>query len=170
MKKILPDSYYSTGNIILKTEGVVESFGWRFFSKPAGLELAFLNTRNLPLLSFFYFFIFLLIREVSIEEKSKNGLEIDISSSERVLNFKAEKISDANQFKTLFSALKFNTLSYRLIFEDALTSLQTEGSIYSKSCCAEGKHLQKTMNYNTECGVAVARARVLFFICISGFL
>lgn len=33
-------------------------YGWRFFSKPEGLELAFLNTRNLPLLSFFIFFYF----------------------------------------------------------------------------------------------------------------
>jgi hypothetical protein len=32
--------------------------GWRFFLKPVGLELAFLNTRNLPLLSFFYLFFF----------------------------------------------------------------------------------------------------------------
>jgi len=32
-------------------------FGWRFFLKPAGLELAFLNTWNLPLLSFFLFFV-----------------------------------------------------------------------------------------------------------------
>ncbi len=103
----------------MKTEVIVKIYGWRFFSKPAGLELAFLNTRNLPLLSFFYFFIFLLIREVSIEEKSKNGLEIDISSSERVLNFNAEKISASNQLKLLFTALKFNTLSYHLIFEDA---------------------------------------------------
>jgi hypothetical protein len=30
---------------------------WRFFLKPAGLEFAFLNTWNLPLLSFFLFFV-----------------------------------------------------------------------------------------------------------------
>ncbi len=29
---------------------------WRFFKKPGGLELAFLITRNLSLLPFFYFF------------------------------------------------------------------------------------------------------------------
>ena len=119
LKKILPDTFYSIGDIIVKTEVIVKIYGWRFFSKPAGLELAFLNTRNLPLQSFFYFFIFLLIREISIEEKSKNGLEIEISSSERVLKFKAEKISASNQLKLLFTALNFNTLSYRLIFEDA---------------------------------------------------
>ena len=122
-KKILPKTLFRIGVIILKSRFVVKLYGWRFFLKPAGLELAFLNTRNLPLLSFIYFFIFLFNRVVSIEEKSENGLEINISSSERVLNFKAEKITAANQFKTLFSALKFNTLSYRLIFEDAESQL-----------------------------------------------
>lgn len=43
---------------MLKIEVVLERYRWRFFSKPAGLELAFLNTRNLPLLSFFIFFYF----------------------------------------------------------------------------------------------------------------
>ncbi|MBA4153659.1 MAG: hypothetical protein C0512_04840 [Flavobacterium sp.] len=31
---------------------------WRFFKKPGGLELAFLITRNLTLLPFFYFIFF----------------------------------------------------------------------------------------------------------------
>ena len=34
---------------------VLKLFGWRFFLKPAGLELAFLNTWNLSLLPFFIF-------------------------------------------------------------------------------------------------------------------
>jgi len=42
LKKILPDTFY----------------GWRFFSKPAGPELAFLNTRNLVLQSFLSLFYF----------------------------------------------------------------------------------------------------------------
>jgi hypothetical protein len=33
----------------------LKQFGWRFFLKPAWLELAFLNTWNLSLLPFFYF-------------------------------------------------------------------------------------------------------------------
>jgi hypothetical protein len=43
----------------LKTEVIVVAnlYGWRFFLKPAGLELFFLNTWNLSLLSFFLFFV-----------------------------------------------------------------------------------------------------------------
>jgi hypothetical protein len=37
---------------------LAKRYGWRFFLKPAGLELFFLNTWNLPLLPFFiYFFL-----------------------------------------------------------------------------------------------------------------
>jgi hypothetical protein len=36
---------------------LAKRYGWRFFLKPEGLELFFLNTWNLPLLSFFLFFI-----------------------------------------------------------------------------------------------------------------
>ena len=35
-------------------------------------------------------------------------------------------------------------------------------------CFENGKHLQKTMHYTTECDVAVAQASVLFFICLLG--
>jgi hypothetical protein len=56
LKKILPDALFRIGVVILKTSIVLKWFGWRFFSKPEGLELAFLNTRNLPLLSFFIFY------------------------------------------------------------------------------------------------------------------
>ena len=33
-----------------------------------------------------------------------------------------------------------------------------------------GKHLQKTMHYTTECDVAVAQVSVSFFICFGMFL
>ena len=36
---------------------VANRYGWRFFLKPVGLELFFLNTWNLSLLSFFLFFV-----------------------------------------------------------------------------------------------------------------
>ena len=36
---------------------VAKRYGWRFFLKPEGLELFFLNTWNLSLLSFFLFFV-----------------------------------------------------------------------------------------------------------------
>ena len=68
LKKILPDTLFRFGVIILKARVVMEVFGWRFFLKPEGLELAFLNTRNLPLLSFIYFFIFLF--EISLLKKN----------------------------------------------------------------------------------------------------
>ncbi len=43
------------------------------------------------------------------------------------------------------------------------------GFVNQKNICFEkGKHLQKTMHYTTECGMAVARASVLFFICLLG--
>ena len=58
LKKILPDTFYSIGDIIVKTEVIVKRYGWRFFLKPAGLELAFLNTRNLALQSFLSLFYF----------------------------------------------------------------------------------------------------------------
>jgi hypothetical protein len=34
----------------------VEMYGWRFYPEPEGLELAFLNTWNIFLFSFFSFF------------------------------------------------------------------------------------------------------------------
>ena len=147
LKKILPDTCYRMGDIIAKTEVIVKIYGWRFFSKPAGLELAFLNTRNLPLLSFIYFFIFLFNREVSIEEKSKNGLEIDICSSERVLNFKAEKIAASNQFKTLFLCFKILYSFLPFDFWGCLKAIvNCECSIANYYCTENGKHLQKTMH------------------------
>ena len=55
-----PNSSFGSQNLLLCRKVVLKTYGWwRFFKKPAGLELAFLQTRNLPLLSFFYF-IFLL--------------------------------------------------------------------------------------------------------------
>ena len=43
----------------VKSEVSVDAnrYGWRFFLKPVGLELFFLNTWNLSLLSFFLFFV-----------------------------------------------------------------------------------------------------------------
>jgi hypothetical protein len=35
-------------------------------------------------------------------------------------------------------------------------------------CFENGKHLQKTMNYNTECDGAVAQASVSFFYLLTG--
>lgn len=58
LKKILPYTFYRSGYFMLKTGVVLERFGWRFFSKPEGLELAFLNTRSLVLLSFLSLFYF----------------------------------------------------------------------------------------------------------------
>ncbi|MEO8235372.1 MAG: hypothetical protein ABI549_08165 [Flavobacterium sp.] len=45
------------GSMFVKAEVIVFAnlYGWRFFLKPAGLELFFLNTWNLSLLSFFIF-------------------------------------------------------------------------------------------------------------------
>ena len=37
-------------------------------------------------------------------------------------------------------------------------------------CAENGKHLQKTMHYTTECDVAVAQVSVSFFICVLGCL
>ena len=50
---------YIIGSVSVKSELNVYAnrYGWRFFLKPAGLELFFLNTWNLPLLSFFLFFV-----------------------------------------------------------------------------------------------------------------
>ena len=58
LKKILPDTTSEIG-FCFSLKYPANLYGWRFFLKPAGLELFFLNTWNLPLLSFFYF-IFLL--------------------------------------------------------------------------------------------------------------
>jgi hypothetical protein len=52
-------------NVVLKLDG------WRFFLKPAGLELFFLETGTylyFLLFIIFLFFYFLLIREVSTED------------------------------------------------------------------------------------------------------
>ena len=50
---------YISGSVGVKSEMdiVANRYGWRFFLKPVGLELFFLNTWNLPLLSFFLFFV-----------------------------------------------------------------------------------------------------------------
>ena len=43
------------GSVKSEVKCILKLFGWRFFLKPAGLELAFLNTWNLTLLPFFLF-------------------------------------------------------------------------------------------------------------------
>ena len=50
---------YIIGSMSVKSEVSVDAnrYGWRFFLKPVGLELFFLNTWNLSLLSFFLFFV-----------------------------------------------------------------------------------------------------------------
>jgi len=50
---------YIIGSVGVKSEVSVDAnrYGWRFFLKPVGLELFFLNTWNLSLLSFFLFFV-----------------------------------------------------------------------------------------------------------------
>jgi hypothetical protein len=50
---------YIIGSMSVKAEVSVDTnrYGWRFFLKPVGLELFFLNTWNLPLLPFFLFFV-----------------------------------------------------------------------------------------------------------------
>jgi hypothetical protein len=58
LKKILPDTFCRSADTQLEEHVVVERYGWRFFSKPAGPELAFLNTRNLVLQSFLSLFYF----------------------------------------------------------------------------------------------------------------
>ena len=51
-----PNSSFGSQNLLLCRKVVLKTYGWwRFFKKPVGLELAFLQTWNLPLLSFFYF-------------------------------------------------------------------------------------------------------------------
>ena len=52
-------TWYIIGNrgLKIKVECFAKRYRWRFFLKPAGLELAFLNTWNLSLLPFFYLFI-----------------------------------------------------------------------------------------------------------------
>ena len=39
---------------------------------------------------------------------------------------------------------------------------------YEFGCSENGKHLQKTMHYNTKCDGAVARASVSFFYLLIG--
>lgn len=57
-EKILPDTWLKSEASNRKLKCVLKLFGWRFFLKPEGLELAFLNTWNLSLLPFFiYFFL-----------------------------------------------------------------------------------------------------------------
>jgi len=67
LKKILPDTLLDNQSIIFKIGVVMKMCGWRFFSKPAGLELAFLNTRNLALQSFLSLFYFAKFSGLSLE-------------------------------------------------------------------------------------------------------
>ena len=93
-------------------------YGWRFFLKPVGLELFFLNTWNLSLLSFFLFFV--------LNIQSERSCLIGLNLKERVLNWKmvvfgkcvkflgTDEKTTSNNKNAFHPALKFYTLSYRI--------------------------------------------------------
>ena len=62
-------TWYIIGNrgFKIKVECFAKRYRWRFFLKPAGLELAFLNTWNLSLLSFFYFLFWIFKSNVLVQ-------------------------------------------------------------------------------------------------------
>ena len=99
---------------------VLKLFGWRFFLKPEGLELAFLNTWNLSLLSFFLFFV--------LNIQSERSCLIGLNLKEWVLNWKMVVFGKCVKFlgtdeKTISKnknafhpALKFYTLSFARVY------------------------------------------------------
>ena len=87
-----------------------ENVGWRFLSKTRRAWTWLIKNWNLPLLSFYlFFFIFLEIGRFLIKWDLKKVDPKDVSSSERVWNFKAEKRNKCKSY--YFSDLKFHTLS-----------------------------------------------------------
>ena len=98
LKKILPRPLMRIADISRKQSVFLKMYGWRFFLKPVGLELAFLNTWNLPLLPFFYF-LFL------------NRLPFGDGGSWKGYQILGQKKMQINFIPMIFSEPKFDTLS-----------------------------------------------------------
>jgi hypothetical protein len=85
-------------------------YGWRFYQKPGGLELYFLETGTyLYFLLFIFYFLFQL-KKLLLKKEAKNADEIDevLRKGYKILKQKKKyKI-----YSDYFSALKFYTLSY----------------------------------------------------------
>lgn len=71
-------TWYFIGNrgFKIKVECFAKRYRWRFFLKPVGLEIAFLNTCNLSLLPFFIYFFF----EISIQMSLFNRILSEVIS------------------------------------------------------------------------------------------
>ena len=123
----------------------------------------FLNTWNLPLLSFFYFFWFWV---------KGFGWNVGVfwwNSGTRVWFFLGIRDKKKGISWNSFGNWKKSTLLLGFWFLRMLESLLIEVVISLQLKSDEnGRHLQKTMHYSTDCDVAVAQVRVLFFICLLG--
>ena len=147
-------------------------YGWRFFLKPEGLELFFLNTWNLSLLSFFLFFV------LNIQSECSCLIGFNLKDWQLIwkmvvfgkgIKFFGWMKKPNQKIKMLFIRPKNFILFLGFDFWGCLkVSWQSQCSVSRKMSYKNGKHLQKTMHHTTECDVAVAQVRVSFFICLLG--
>ena len=85
-------TWYIIGNrgLKIKVECFAKRYRWRFFLKPVGLELFFLNTWNLSLLSFFLFFV--------LNIQSECSCLIGLSLMDWELNWKIKVLGSVSIF------------------------------------------------------------------------
>ena len=91
---------------------------WRFFQKPERLELAFLQTWNLSLLSFFLFFV------LNIQSERSCLIRLNLKEWELIWKMvvlgkcvkflETDEKTKSNNKNAFHPALKFYTLSYRI--------------------------------------------------------
>ena len=75
----------------------------------------------------------------------------------------------SNNENAFHPALKFYTLSFFFWFLRMLECpMKSVVCIYLEYCCENGRHLQKTKHYSTECDGAVAQVWVSFFYLLIG--
>ncbi len=125
-------------------------YRWRFFLKPVGLELFFLNTWNLSLLSFFLFFVL----NIQSECCCLSGFNLKdweliwkiVVFGKGVKFWGTDEKSKKNNENAFHPALKFYTLSFSFWFlRMPKRDYELRIMNYEYGCCENRKHLQKTM-------------------------
>ena len=139
-----PNSSFGSQNLLLCRKVVLKTYGWwRFFKKPAGLELAFLQTRNLPLLSFFYFIFLLSEQDFPLGVGFFCfGVEVFLQGFQILGLEKKQKVN----YKRFCPEPKFETLAALFDFLWCLKGKYTVAvSVNSILLLKNAKHLKKTM-------------------------
>ena len=157
----------------MKAENSVDAnrYGWRFYQKPEAWTCFFVNLELT-----FAFFFFILYFDFKFWTLSYNrnlfeGLGGDLEDGRLLKGYQIlgmEKKSKSKNINAFYLALKFDTLSWIWFLRMPKRPLKKGIWLLSDSCSENGKHLQKTMHYNTKCDGAVERASVSFFYLLTG--